>query len=94
MASESFISYGIFGDPGQSTAHARLSGLVLTASHCTCTLTWQGFSVATVRSAGFEADLCLSDAEHPVTPEPDNIVSGTVFLAATVEADGLADRRS
>lgn len=94
MASESFISHGIFGDPAESTAHARLSGVVLKAGHRTCTLTGQGFSVATVRSAGFEADLCLSDAEHPVTPEPGNIISGTVFLVATVEAEGLAHRRS
>jgi hypothetical protein len=94
VASESFISHGVFGDPAESTAHARLSGIVLNASHRTCALTGQGFSVATVRSVGFETDVCLSDAEHPVTPEPGNIVSGTVFLVATVEAEGLDRRHS
>jgi len=93
MGSESFISYGVWGDPAESTAHAWLSGVVLKASHRTCTLTGQGFSVATVRTAGFEADLCLSDAEHAATPVPGNIVSGTVFLVATVELVA-ADRRS
>lgn len=89
MASESFLSYGVFGDPAESTAHARLSGTVVQASHRECMLTGQGFSVATVRSVGFEADLCLADTEHPVTPEPGNIVSGTVFLVAIVEATEL-----
>jgi hypothetical protein len=93
MAPESFISHGVFGDQAERTAHARLSGVALKVSHRTCTLTGQGFSVATVRSVGFEADLCLADAEHPVTPEPGNIVSGTVFLVATLEAGGLARRR-
>lgn len=94
MASESFFSHGIFGDPTESTAHAWLSGVVLNAGHRTCTVTGQGFSVATVRSVGFEADVCLSDAEHPITPAPGNIVSGTVFLVATIEAEGLARHRS
>ncbi|PZS16100.1 MAG: hypothetical protein DLM57_11430 [Pseudonocardiales bacterium] len=93
VASESFISHGIFGDPTQSTAHARLSGLVLSARHRVCELTGQGFSVARVRTVGFEADLCLSDSEHPTVPQPDNIVSGTVFLAAAVDAAELADTR-
>jgi hypothetical protein len=31
LASESFISYGVFGDPAQARARARLSGTVLKA---------------------------------------------------------------
>lgn len=96
MASESFIPYiphSDLGDPVEGTAHGRLSGVVIKASHRTCALTGQGFSVATVRSFGFEADVCLSDAEHPITPQPGNIISGTVFLAAAIEADGLVHRR-
>lgn len=92
VASESFFSHGIWGDPAESTAHAQLSGVVIKAGHRTCVFTGQGFSVATVRSVGFEADVCLSDAEHPVTPEPGNIVSGTVFLVASIEPVGV-DRR-
>jgi hypothetical protein len=89
LASESFFSHGIWGDPSDSTAHAQLSGVVLKASHRRCALTGQGFSVATVKTIGFEADLCLSDTEHPVTPQPGNIVSGTVYLVATVDGVGV-----
>jgi hypothetical protein len=43
----------------------------------------QEFSVATVASCGFAADVCLgAAAEHPVTPEPGSVISGTVSLAA------------
>jgi hypothetical protein len=89
VAPESFISHGIFGDPAHSTAHALLSGVVLTARHRTCSRTGQGFGVALIRTAGFEATLCLADAEHPVTPEVRNTISGTVFLAASVEIDDV-----
>ena len=89
IAAESFISPGIFGDPAQSTAQARLAGTVLRASHRICELTGQGFTVATVRCVGFDTDLCLADTEHPVTPEPGSIISGTVFLTATIDAAEL-----
>ena len=87
---ESFFSYGIFGAPAASTARARLSGTVVQAGHHTCTLTGQGFSVITVRSVGFEAAVCLPDTEHPVTPEPGNVVSGTVVLSAAIDSGDLA----
>jgi hypothetical protein len=89
IAAESFISYGVFGDPAQSTAHARLAGTVLRASHRNCELTGQGFSVATVRTVGFETDLCLADTEHPATPEPGSIIAGTVFLTAIIDTAEL-----
>jgi hypothetical protein len=88
MAAESFISHGVFGDPAQSTAHARLGGTVLRASHRTCEVTGQGFSVATVRTVGFEADLCLADTEHR-TPQPGSIISGTVYLIAAIDSGEL-----
>lgn len=87
MAEESFISHGIFGEPAQSTAHVQLSGVLLSAARHTCSLTGQGFSVATVRTFGFQAALCLADTEHPATPEPGNIISGTVFLTASLDLD-------
>lgn len=89
LASESFISYGVFGDPGQARAHARLSGTVLNAWRSICTLTGQLFTIAAVRTVGFEADLCLAGSEHPSVPAPGNIISGTVFLVATVDAPAL-----
>ncbi len=87
---ESFFSYGIFGDPAESTARARLSGTVVQAGHRTCTLTGQGFSALTVRSVGFEAAVCLPDSEHPVTPAPGNVISGTVILTAAIDSGDLA----
>ena len=87
------MSYGVFGDPSKSTARARLSGVVLSARQLVCELTGQGFSVATVRTVGFEADVCLATTEHTVAPSPGNIVSGTVFLTATIDNDALVDRR-
>ena len=97
MAAESFISYGAFaqalGNSAPPTAQAWLSGTVLRASHRTCALTGQGFSVATVRTAGFAADVCLPDLDHLVPPETGNIISGTVFLAAAFEPEN-PDARS
>jgi hypothetical protein len=89
IACESFISHGIFGDPDQATAHARMSGTVLEARHQVCVLTGQPFTVAAVQTAGFEAEVCLSASEHPTTPEPGNIISGTVFLVAAIDAPAL-----
>ena len=93
LATRSFISYGAFAEAGigagEPTAHARIAGVALRTSHRTCALTGQGFSVATVESAGFAADVCLADTEHPVMPAPGNIISGTVILTAAFvsEAD-------
>jgi hypothetical protein len=89
LAAESFLSSGVFADPADSTAHAQLSGTILRASHRICELTGQGFSVAAVRTVGFDTDLCLADTEHPIPPEPGSILSGTVFLTATIGAAEL-----
>jgi hypothetical protein len=94
MGPLSFISYGAFAEAGigaaEPTAHARMAGVVLRASHRTCALTGQGFSVATVESSGFVADMCLADTEHPVTPKVGNIISGTVLLTAAFVGEAFA----
>ena len=36
--------------------------------------------------------MCLPDAEHPVTPEPGNIISGTVYLTAAISEEGMASK--
>ena len=86
LAAESFISYGIFADPAQARPHARLSGTVLHAGRHVCALTGQPFTVAAVRTAGFEADVCLAGREHPDLPAPGAIISGTVVLSAVIDA--------
>jgi hypothetical protein len=93
LAAESFISYGVFADPAEAWPHARLSGTVLSAGRRVCALTGQPFTVATVRTAGFEADVCLAGSEHPDPPAPSSIISGTVVLSAVIDAplmDGQA----
>lgn len=89
VAAESFIPFGSFGEPGQASAHALLSGTVLTAKRSICALTGQPFTIASVRTVGFEADLCLAGSEHPDVPAPGNIISGTVFLSAAIDDPAL-----
>jgi hypothetical protein len=86
LAAESFLSYGVFGDPAQARPRARLSGTVLTAAQHVCALTGQRFTVASVRTAGFTTDVCLPASEHPGAPAPGNVISGTVYLAAAIDA--------
>lgn len=81
MGTESFISYGVFGDPDNAEAYARLHGTVLSASRRTVVATGRQFTAARVRTAGFEADLCLP-AGLP-SPVPGNVVGGTVYLVAS-----------
>jgi len=86
LAAESFISYGVFADPAQAQARARLSGTVLEAGQHVCALTGQPFTVAAVRTAGFEADLCLAGSEHPGLPAPGNIISLGYLLSRSRSA--------
>ena len=82
LGAESFISYGVFDDPAQAGPQARLSGIVLKAAPRICALTGQPFTVATVSTAGFAADVCLPAGEHPAPPAPGAVLSGTVSLTA------------
>ncbi|MGH3176356.1 MAG: hypothetical protein ACRDPF_21150 [Streptosporangiaceae bacterium] len=86
LGAESFISYGVFGDPDRAGPRARLSGIVLTAAQRVCALTGQPFAVATVSTAGFAADVCLAASEHPGPPAPGSVISGTVSLSAAFVA--------
>ena len=85
LGAESFISHGVFTDPAQAGSRARLSGTVLDAARHVCALTGQPFIVAAVRTAGFEADLCLAASDHREVPVPGNIISGTVVLSAAID---------
>ncbi len=84
IATESFISHGVFGDPKESRATARLSGTVLSAERRTTAQTGQAFLVARVRTIGFEVDLCLNANEHPDLPAAGHVVSGIVFLVGSL----------
>ncbi len=92
VANESFISYGVFGEPAEAEAYARLNGTVLRAEAHTTEATGQSFTVARVRTAGFEVDMCLP-AMLPV-PQPGNIIGGTVFLVASLPSAAAQSRPS
>ncbi|MEU4622820.1 hypothetical protein AB0G04_22970 [Actinoplanes sp. NPDC023801] len=79
MSAESFISYGTF-DHENGEPVARLNGIVLAAGRRRVEATGGEFSVARVRSVGFEVDVCLP-GDLP-TPEPGNVVGGLVYLIA------------
>jgi hypothetical protein len=79
MGAESFISYGTF-DQENGEPVAQLNGVVLSAGRRRVQATGGEFSVARVRSVGFEADVCLP-GDLP-TPEPGNVLGGLVYLVA------------
>ncbi|MEU8655103.1 hypothetical protein [Actinoplanes philippinensis] len=79
MGAESFISYGTF-DQENGDPVAQLNGVVLAAGRRTVEATGGEFSVARVRTAGFEADVCLP-GDVP-TPVPGNVLGGVVYLIA------------
>jgi len=85
-ATESFVSYGLFGDPARAEPYAMLSGTVLSAESGTVTLTGQTFHVARTVSAGMEVDVCLAATDHPEAPPVGGIVTGTVYLVASVDS--------
>jgi len=84
MAAESFLSYGVSGDPVQATAYARLNGTVLGARRRTVAATGRQFVTARVRTAGFEVDVCLPGDAVAALPRPGSILAGTVFLVASL----------
>ncbi|NJC83179.1 hypothetical protein [Planosporangium mesophilum] len=94
MAAESFISYGVFGDPEQVQAYARLNGTVLRAQRKAVAVTGQEFVVARVRTAGFEVDVCLSADDVRELPRPGNVIGGTMFLVASLPVVATTDRHA
>jgi len=86
MAPESFVSYGVFAEPSQADSTARLNGTVLRSRTGRNALTGGTFHVARVRTAGFEADLCLAASEHPEPPPSGAVVAGTVYLVVALES--------
>ncbi|HET9968554.1 MAG TPA: hypothetical protein VFQ68_09980 [Streptosporangiaceae bacterium] len=86
LGAESFISHAGLTDRPQYQSRARLSGTVLDATRRVSGLTGQSFTVAVVRTAGFEASLCLAASDHPEVPEPGSIISGLVVLSAAIDS--------
>jgi hypothetical protein len=85
MGPESFLAFGIFGDPAEAEPWARLNGTVLASRSATVDVTGQSFHAVRVRTVGMEVDVCLAAVDHPTAPEPGAVVAGTVYLVADVE---------
>ena len=93
MAAESFLAFGLFGDPAEAEPVARLNGTVLATRTATGETTGQAFHAVRVRTVGMEVDVCLAAADHPNAPEPGAVVAGTVYLVADVERPPPRRRR-
>jgi hypothetical protein len=85
MAAESFLSFGLFGDPVEADPVALLNGIVLHSRTATVAVTGQAFHAVRVRTVGMEVDICLAVTDHATAPEPGAVVAGTVYLVADVE---------
>jgi hypothetical protein len=80
-----FVPFGAFAEPAKAQPHARLTGTVVKAERRINRLTGQEFTVAITRTAGFDADVCLSAAEHPGLPAPGAIITGGVSLSVRLD---------
>ena len=85
VAASSFFSYGVFADPAEATAHARLAGEVLHAERRVVQATGQEVVVVQLESAVPTLTVCLEGAAHPQTPTPGSVLAGTVFLTASLD---------
>jgi hypothetical protein len=70
LGAESFISHAAFPARPQYQSRARLSSTVLNATRRVSGLTGQSFTVAAVRTAGFEASLSWPPATTRTCPTP------------------------
>jgi len=80
-----FVPFGAFTEPAKAQPHARLTGTVVKAERRINRLTGQEFTVAVTRTAGFDADVCLSATEHPDLPAPGAIITGGVSLSVRLD---------
>lgn len=84
MAAESLISYGVFAEPHEVDAVARLYGIVLGASTRSVASTGQSFHAVRVRTLGFELEMCVPASAHPDLPRTGQVIGGMVFLVASL----------
>jgi hypothetical protein len=87
LAPESFISLGLFGtagSQGDAEPYARLSGRVTSTGTRTNSRTGQRFHAVGVQSIGMRLTVCLAATDHPTPPASGSVVSGIVYLAASM----------
>jgi hypothetical protein len=93
VSATSFFSYGVFAEAPDATPHARLSGPVLRAERRIVQATGKDVVVADVDSVGGRLTVCLEGADHSEVPAPGSILTGTVYLTASLEELPPAPRR-
>jgi hypothetical protein len=86
VGSESFFSYGVFGEASQAGAGARFAGVVTGAERRTVHQTNQTFIVARVRTVGIDVSVCMSSNEVDAVPHPGQIIAGDVFIVGSIPA--------
>ncbi len=86
LAAASLIPVGLFGPADEADGRALMAGVVLHAEERTNDHGGGSFQVARVRTAGFEADVCLAPDEHPDPLEPGQVIAGDVYLIASIPA--------
>lgn len=84
LGAGAFISYGVFGDPFEATARARMSGMVLSAERRIAALTGLSFVVARVSAMGFEIDVCIPGDLFTEVPSAGQIIAGEVLMVADI----------
>jgi hypothetical protein len=85
MGSESFMSYGVFGEPASAEAYGRVNAIVVAAETRRNLLTGQTFLACRARCLGFELDILTEPVAGP-QPTPGSIVAANVWLVASIEA--------
>ncbi len=84
FATDSLMSYGLFGDPETAEPTAFLAGTVLSVVTHPRTELDQGFHAAQVRTVGGTLTVCLAADEHPQAPQPGNVLAGIHYLVLDV----------
>ena len=93
MTAESVLSYGVYAEPHDIDAYARVNGTVLGASTRTVERTGQSFHAVRVRTAGFDMEICIPASVHPELPRTGQVIAGMAFMVGSLGAATARPKR-
>lgn len=93
MTAESVLSYGVYAEPHDIDAYARVNGTVLGASTRTVERTGQSFHAVRVRTAGFDMEMCIPASVHPDLPRTGQVIAGMAFMVGSLGASIARPKR-
>ena len=93
MATESILPFGVFAEPHDIDAYARVNGTVLGASTRTVERTGQSFHAVRVRTAGFDMEMCIPTAVHPELPRTGQVIAAMAFMVGSLGASTPRPKR-